>query len=95
MELSEQDVLSIAHLARLELSEAETHLYQQQLNQIFNWINQLKPVDTQSIEPLAHPLELTQPLRPDTITESINREHNQSTAPATEGGLYLVPQVIE
>jgi aspartyl-tRNA(Asn)/glutamyl-tRNA(Gln) amidotransferase subunit C len=44
---------------------------------------------------MAHPLDATQRLRPDTVIESDRRELYQSVAPAVEGGLYLVPRVIE
>ena len=52
-------------------------------------------MDTTAVEPLAHPLEATQRLRVDEVTETDNREHFQQVAPQTESGLYLVPQVIE
>jgi len=52
-------------------------------------------VDTRDIKPLAHPLEATQRLRPDTVTETNDRENFQQVAPQTENGLYLVPKVIE
>ncbi len=47
------------------------------------------------IKPLAHPLEATQRLRPDTVTETNDRENFQQVAPQTENGLYLVPKVLE
>jgi len=59
------------------------------------FVEQLNGVDTTGVEPLAHPLEATQRLRPDVVTEGNNREHFQQVAPETESGLYLVPQVIE
>jgi aspartyl-tRNA(Asn)/glutamyl-tRNA(Gln) amidotransferase subunit C len=55
----------------------------------------LNAVDTTGVEPLAHPLEATQRLRPDVVTETDNRASFQQLAPQTEAGLYLVPKVIE
>jgi len=55
----------------------------------------MQAVDTTGIEPLAHPLEASQRLRPDQVTESNQREAYQAIAPSTESGLYLVPKVIE
>lgn len=52
-------------------------------------------VDTRSVEPLAHPLDLSARLRPDQVTESDQRDLFQSIAPEVERGLYLVPKVIE
>ena len=59
------------------------------------FVEQLSRVDTTGVEPLAHPLEATQRLRPDVVTETDNREVFQQVAPQTEAGLYLVPKVIE
>ncbi|MCH8257980.1 MAG: aspartyl/glutamyl-tRNA amidotransferase subunit C, partial [Proteobacteria bacterium] len=47
------------------------------------------------VEPLAHPLEADQRLRPDEITEVVDRDRYQRGAPATRDGLYLVPRVVE
>ena len=55
----------------------------------------MQAVDTDGVEPLAHPLEATQRLRADAVTEENRREAYQAIAPAVEDGLYLVPKVIE
>ena len=55
----------------------------------------MNQLDTQGVSPLAHPLELTQRLRPDQVTESNQRDALQAIAPQTQEGLYLVPKVIE
>lgn len=47
------------------------------------------------MEPMAHPLDAVQKLRPDVVTETNQRDAFQAIAPATEDGLYLVPKVIE
>jgi len=65
------------------------------LTDILAFVEQLNSVDTTGVEPLAHPLDATQRLRPDEVTETNNRENFQKVAPETESGLYLVPQVIE
>jgi len=58
-------------------------------------MNQLQAADTNGVEPMAHPLDAVQRLRPDEITEENQRDALQTTASITENGLYLVPQVIE
>ena len=58
-------------------------------------IDEMRQVATSGIEPMAHPLDAVQRLRPDAVTETDRRELYQSVAPAVEGGLYLVPKVIE
>ena len=95
MSLSSEEIKKIAHLARLNLSDAEIALYGPQLSSILQFIAQMNQVDTSKVEPLAHPFDLSQRLRPDTISESNLREKYQRLAPQVEAGLYLVPKVIE
>jgi aspartyl-tRNA(Asn)/glutamyl-tRNA(Gln) amidotransferase subunit C len=95
MSLTPEAVQKIAHLARLTLSENETALYTPQLDKIFHFIELMDQTDTTNIEPMAHPVEISQRLRPDTITEPDLREKFQRIAPQVEAGLYLVPKVIE
>jgi aspartyl-tRNA(Asn)/glutamyl-tRNA(Gln) amidotransferase subunit C len=95
MSLSPEEVKKIAHLARLTLTEQEIAIYAPQLSNILNFIEQMNQVDTSKIEPLAHPLELSQRLRTDAINEPDLRDKYQRIAPQVEAGLYLVPKVIE
>lgn len=85
----------IAHLARLGLNDADLPRTTEALNSILGLIDQMQAVDTTGIEPLAHPLEASQRLRADVVTETNHREAYQAIAPAVENGLYLVPKVIE
>ena len=95
MALERSDVEKIAHLARLGLSEGEIPQTTATLNNILGLIDAMQAVDTAGIEPLAHPLEATQRLRADAVTEQNQRDIYQAVAPAVESGLYLVPKVIE
>jgi aspartyl-tRNA(Asn)/glutamyl-tRNA(Gln) amidotransferase subunit C len=95
MALERCDVEKIAHLARIGLNEADIANTTATLNNILGLIDQMQAVDTNGIEPLAHPLETTQRLRPDVVSESNQREAYQAIAPAVEAGLFLVPKVIE
>jgi aspartyl-tRNA(Asn)/glutamyl-tRNA(Gln) amidotransferase subunit C len=95
MSLSRSDVQTIAHLARLALDEADVPRYVRELSSILGLVEQLQQVDTTGIPPMAHPLDTSQRMRPDAVTEVDRREVFQSVAPRTEGGLYLVPKVIE
>jgi aspartyl-tRNA(Asn)/glutamyl-tRNA(Gln) amidotransferase subunit C len=88
-------VEKIAHLARLGLNEGEIPQTTATLNNILGLIDAMQAVDTSSIEPLAHPLEATQRLRADVVTEQNQRDAYQAVAPAVESGLFLVPKVIE
>ncbi len=95
MTLTAADVKKIAHLARLNMPEADVTLYTQQLSNILDLVEQMNQVDTSHVVPQAHPLDLSQRLREDKITEHNQRDAFQAIAPQVEAGLYLVPQVIE
>lgn len=88
-------VKKIAHLARLTLSEKDIAFYTPQLKAILNFVEQMNEVDTTTIEPIAHPLDVSQPLRDDVVTEQDQRTACLAIAPQVEANLYLVPQVIE
>lgn len=95
MALDLNDVAKIAHLARLQVTDAEIPAVTQRLSTILELIEQLQAAPTDGIAPLAHPTDAVQRLRPDAITESNQRDAYQQIAPAVEDGLYLVPRVIE
>lgn len=102
MAISEQDVMRIAQLARIQLSPDETAQTQKELNDILGLMARLQAVDTQGVEPMAHPLSAHQDiqlrLREDvaaaTLTEN-ERAELMANAPAQAEGLFLVPTVIE
>jgi len=95
MALDRSDVEKIAHLARLGLNDADIPRTTEALNSILGLIDQMQAVDTTGIEPLAHPLEASQRLREDVVSEVNHRDSYQAIAPAVEDGLYLVPKVID
>jgi len=95
MSLSPEAVRKIAHLARLNLSEEDIKTYGPQLTNILNFIEQMSQVDTTDVQPLSHPFDLVQRLRPDDANEPNLRDKFQRIAPKVEAGLYLVPKVIE
>ncbi|NOZ36785.1 MAG: Asp-tRNA(Asn)/Glu-tRNA(Gln) amidotransferase subunit GatC [Gammaproteobacteria bacterium] len=95
MSLDKQDVEKIAHLARLDINDADVSAYAQNLSSILDLVEQMNSVDTDNVEPMAHPTDAVQRLREDEVKESNQREHFQKIAPQVEDGLYLVPKVIE
>jgi len=95
MALTLEDVKRVAHLARIEISEAAAARVLRDLERIFDLIEEMREVDVAGIEPMAHGQDVVLALREDTVTESDQRELLQSVAPQVEGGLYLVPRVIE
>ncbi len=95
MSLTAAEVNRIAWLARLAIDSDKTDAYARDLSGILDFIEQMSSVDTESVTPLAHPLDQVQRLRPDAVTEPDQRALFQAQAPAVEAGLYLVPKVIE
>ncbi len=95
MALTDEEVEAIAHLARLELSPEEIAHYRGDLERILALVQQFAEVETDEIEPMAHPLDLEQRLRVDAVTESDQHELFQSIAPNVSDDLYVVPRVIE
>jgi len=95
MSLTLEQVRRVAHLARIEVSDAEAEATLGHLNGIFTLIEAMQAVDTRGVEPMAHAQDLAQRLRPDRVTEENRRTDLQAIAPETDAGLYLVPKVIE
>ena len=95
MAFDRSEVEKVAQLARLHINEAEAGEVASRITDILALIDQMQSVDTDSVKPLAHPLDMTQRMRADKVTEQDRREQLQSLAPQSESGLYLVPKVIE
>jgi len=102
MAISEQDVRRIARLARIQLPPEETIQAQKDLGRILELMAQLRAVDTQGVEPMAHPLsghqDIKLRLRDDKAAPAQTEEQRSalmSNSPAQAEGLFLVPTVIE
>ena len=95
MSLDREEVLKIAHLARLGVDDSEVERYADELSNILALVDRMNAVSTSSVEPMAHPLDGSQRLRPDVVNEVDRRDAFQKIAPAVSDGLYLVPKVIE
>ncbi len=93
--ISEAEVQKVAHLARLAIPEDQTTAYVSKISSIIDLVAQLSAVNTEGVEPMAHPLDSVQRLREDVATETNHREAYQAVAPEVEDGLYLVPKVLE
>jgi len=95
MSISEQDLARVAELARIRVDDATVADVTRRIRDILAMIDQMQAVDTDHVLPMANPLDATQRLRDDEVTETDQRERFLAIAPATEEGLYLVPRVIE
>jgi aspartyl-tRNA(Asn)/glutamyl-tRNA(Gln) amidotransferase subunit C len=99
MALTHRDIARVAELARLELRPDEAERTLSQINGFFKLVEQMDSIDTDGVEPLAHPAavlsQVALRLRDDIASEPNQREASQVSAPAVENGLFLVPKVIE
>jgi len=95
LSLTHSEVERIAHLARIAIASEEIPALADKLSRIIEFVDQLKGADTSQVQPMAHPLNMTQRLRPDVVTETDQRERFQQDAPRVEGGFYVVPRVLQ
>jgi aspartyl-tRNA(Asn)/glutamyl-tRNA(Gln) amidotransferase subunit C len=95
MSLKPEDVKNIAHLARLAVNDDAIADYTRDLSRILDLVDQMNQVNTDQVQPMAHPMDAQQRLRADEVTEADQRSKFQSIAPDVESGLYRVPKVIE
>ena len=95
MSLSLDDVKRVAHLARIDITDAEAADVRAKLDGLFRMIEQMRAVDTTGIVPMSHAQDVALPLREDLVTDEDRHELYQRGAPAVEGSLYVVPKVIE
>jgi aspartyl-tRNA(Asn)/glutamyl-tRNA(Gln) amidotransferase subunit C len=93
--LTEEEARWVAHLARLELSDAELHRFTQQLSNIVDYVNQLGQVNTEGVEPLAHALEVHNVFREDKAAPSLPVDVALANAPDRHGQFYGVPAVLD
>lgn len=92
--ISEADLKKVAHLARLQIDDAELAKYQQQFKAILEYFEQISKVDTKSVEPMVTPTDIHQHLRPDVAEKWSGAEAALANAPERTGNLFKVPPVV-
>ncbi|MCD6233762.1 MAG: Asp-tRNA(Asn)/Glu-tRNA(Gln) amidotransferase GatCAB subunit C [Candidatus Neomarinimicrobiota bacterium] len=95
MSISREEVLRIAKLARLSLSDEEITLYTYQLGDILNYVQKLNELDVEAVEPMKHVLDMVNVLREDKNLPSLSREDVLNNAPEHDGEFFKVPRVLE
>lgn len=93
--LTRDDVLKVARLARLKLTEAEVADYTDKLGSILAYVDSLNEVDTDEVEPMVHAVELSNVFRTDEVRPSLPRSAALANAPKTDGQFFLVPQILD
>ena len=95
MKLSREDVLHIARLARLGLTEAEVDKFSEQLSHLLEHFEVLQQVDTTDVPPTAQAIDLQTVMRDDEVGESLPPDQILDNAPQKEGGFFRVQAVLE
>jgi aspartyl-tRNA(Asn)/glutamyl-tRNA(Gln) amidotransferase subunit C len=95
MALTPDQVRWVAHLARLKLTDAELETMTRQFGSILSYVDHLKEVATDDVEPLAHPLPLANVFRPDELAASLPVADALANAPQRHGDFYSVPAVLD
>lgn len=95
MAITREEVLHVARLARLSLTEAEADRLREQLGDILSYIRQLDALDTKDVVPTSHAVEMGTPFRDDAVRPFGDREAILANAPDREGDFFRVPRIIE
>jgi aspartyl-tRNA(Asn)/glutamyl-tRNA(Gln) amidotransferase subunit C len=95
MKISKDDVIKVAELARLEVTQEETEIFTDQLGNILEYIEKLNELDTNNVEPTYHVLDISTPLREDKVVNWLTIEEVLQNAPESEDDFFVVPQVID
>ena len=93
--LTRDDVLKLARLARLDLTDDEVAEYATELSAILQYVEQLQTVDVTGLKPTNQVTGLTNVTRPDELRTSLSQEEALKNAPAKANGLFLVPKIVE
>ena len=94
-ETAELDVAHVAKLARLNLTEEETKLFQAQLGRVLDYAEKLREPDTSAVEDAAHAVPVFNVFREDEPHGGLSAEEALSNAPRQANGLFIVPKVVE
>ncbi len=95
MKVTKDDVVKIAHLARLELKDSQVDDMQDSINKVLDWMEALNAVDTSSVEPLVHMTPALNHFREDQAKAMLDRQKALNLGPNTNESYFKVPQVIE
>ena len=95
MSINKDEIKYLSLLSRMDIDKNEIKDIEEKLTKIIDFVDQLQTISTDDIEPMAHPLNQSQRLRVDEVTETNDRENIQKNAQQIEKGMYLVPKVID
>ena len=94
MAISKEDILHIANLASLNLSDEEIEKYTADMKEILEFANTINSVDTKNLDETIAAVEKSNAFRKDVVKESLKREELLKNAPSQDEGMYRIPKVI-
>jgi aspartyl-tRNA(Asn)/glutamyl-tRNA(Gln) amidotransferase subunit C len=94
MKITKEEVLYVAHLARLDLDDESIGRFAGQIGEILGYIDKLNQVETEGTRPTSHAIFLTNAFRDDKPGEHLNRDRALANAPDQEDGNFVVPKVV-
>ncbi len=95
MSIKTKDLQNISYLAKINIQEKDFPHLERDLKRILDLIKKMDDADTSGVKALSHPLDVSQPLRKDEVTEIDESEKYLSLAPLVNFGHFLVPKVID
>ena len=95
MEMDKKTVSKIADLAKIQINDNQIENIVVNLEKILDLVDEMNSVNTDSIQPMSHPLNLKQELRVDEVTEENLRDTFQENSDTAENGYYKVPKIID
>lgn len=94
MKITKEEVLHVAHLARLDMDESAIDTFAEQIGKILEYVDTLNRVNTEGVPPTSHAIFLTNAFRDDTEKDHLDRDAALANAPEKEDGSFAVPRVI-
>ncbi len=94
MKITEQDVLYVAHLARLNVTKEELAKMTGQLDKFLSYVDKLREVDTGKTEPVTHFFSVQNAFRDDEVRSSLSQQEALKNCEQTDGESFLVPRIL-
>ena len=95
MKISKEEVLHVAHLARLSMDETDMETFSGQIGGILEYVEKLGGIDTSGVPPTSHAVEMANAFRSDETSRHLDNPDALANAPESEDGYFAVPKVIE
>ena len=93
--MDKSTITKLAYLSKLSIPDGDIKELSQNLDNILKLISEIDAAPTDNMDPMAHPLDFSQPLREDIPENNINREKNQNDSSKTKDGYYIVPKILD